>query len=650
MMHQANRRRALFLLLAAGTIPALIFGKEGTRSTQQPPIPSAAQVNMNAGPILDIAKIRPLGHWYDTEVPDTLDLADRAALAINALIGEVDPKDFYGIYQSYKFNANPPHIEGGSDALYGVVLEPRSVRTLPMLRAMSGSSFGIETERDMMRALLAQVQRNGQMVYPPDLDSPARSMSYPMRMAMMAFAMETWYARDPNPQWLDWFDLLTNGLKKDAIHVGDRAYYPVQTAIDPKGVWHDMVKGDSGPTPYHSPEEAPQDQIGQEGTAKNDLTRQLSTMVFDYRLTGDKDSLQLAHEIKRELLRPALWVNTNEQGYPGNEHAVWEGHFHANAHTLLGLLDLADVSHDQWLQEFVREGYANAIRNGLVRVGWFPAWIHPTKFGRPAWLAESDEICGVGDMVLLGVRLSDDGIGDHWDDVDSIVRNQLTAQQVIDVDLMRRAAGVTTTAYDKDFERFRGGFGLGGITTIDENGQIAGCCTGNGSAALYYAWEGVTRFHDKTATVNLFLNRASPWMDIDSYLPYEGKVVLHNKLASTVMVRVPAWLDKSTVSIDVNGKPVTVTPAGRYLMIGDLSPKDVITLAFPIKQVVEKDTIAGTTYTITFRGSTIVDIQPRANGPHSYPLYLRSAFTAEKAPMRMKRRYVADRLIPLGVY
>ena len=27
---------------------------------------------------------------------------------------------------------------------------------------------------------------------------------------------------------------------------------------------------------------------------------------------------------------------------------------------------------------------------------------------------------------------------------------------------------------------------------------------------------------------NLLLNRASPWMDIDSYIPYEGKVVLKN--------------------------------------------------------------------------------------------------------------------------
>jgi hypothetical protein len=648
MMDRVMRPCLVILGLALGVVPACLYTDNGAASDSVKP--SAAQVNMNPDAILALKRIEPQGEWEEATVPDTLDLADRAALSINALIGEVDPSDFYGIYQSYKFNADPPHIEGGSDALYGVVLEPRSVRTLPMLRAMSGSSFGLETERGMMRALLDQVQRNGQMVYPHTLNNPVHDMSYPGRMAMMAFAADTWYGRDPNPQWLDWVDLLSDGLKRDAIHVEDRAYYPVQSAIDASGTWHDMVNGAAGPTPYHTPEEAPQDQIGQEGTAKNDLTRALSTLVLDYRLTGNEASLQLAQELGREILRPALWVNTSSEGFVGSEHAVWEGHFHASVHTLVGLLDLAEADHDPWLREFVREGYANAIRNGVVRVGWFPAWIDPTKFGRPAWLAADDEICGVGDVAVLGVRLSDAGIGDYWDDVDSIVRNQLSAAQIVDVNLMKRAAGVTTDAYRPDFERFRGGFGLGGFTAIDENGQVAGCCTGNGSQALYYAWEGITRFHDGTATVNLFLNRASPWMDIDSDLPYEGKVVLHNKLAKTVMVRIPSWVDRSTVAVTRNGGPVDTTPAGRYLIVSGLAPRDNVTLTFPVRTELDHYTIAGTRYTVTFRGSTVVDISPRYDGPHSYPLYLRSALLAKSAPMRSKKRFVADRLIPLGVY
>ena len=54
---------------------------------------------------------------------------------------------------------------------------------------------------------------------------------------------------------------------------------------------------------------------------------------------------------------------------------------------------------------------------------------------------------------------------------------------------------------------------------------------------LYYAWHGITRFNDGVATVNMFLNRGSSWLDVDSWLPYEGKVLLTNKQGpQTVMV------------------------------------------------------------------------------------------------------------------
>ena len=45
--------------------------------------------------------------------------------------------------------------------------------------------------------------------------------------------------------------------------------------------------------------------------------------------------------------------------------------------------------------------------------------------------------------------------------------------------------------------------------------------------------------------MNLLLNRASPWVDIDSSLPYEGLVRIRNKVADTVAVRVPGWVPSS---------------------------------------------------------------------------------------------------------
>jgi hypothetical protein len=640
------------LLPAQEVVPA---AKSPTGPSSSSRGPRGKNFNPDSSNVLNFETMKSKGTWYEARVPDTLDLAVRAELAIHALIGDVDPEHFYGVYQGFKFNADPPAIEDGhrgktqDDALYGLTLTPRNVRTLPMLRVMSGSDHGLKIEYEMMRSLLNQVRANGEMNYPKSLPGAAGGLNYPERDGMLAFAVLTWYARDKDPIWLGWLDLLATGLKRDAIHLDNRAYYPIQSAIDPQGYWHDIAGGAQARIPYHTPEEPASDQQGTEGTAKQDQLRPLSTLVRNFELNGDQDSLDLARELSREILRPALWANTDAEGYPGAEHGVFEGHFHATVHTFISLLDLAQAENDPWLREFSREGYQAALREGVVRLGWFPAVVAPEKFGRPAWQHTVDEACGVGDMVVLAIRLTDAGMGDYWDDVDSIVRNQLTAQQVIDLDLMRRASG-GDRSHDALLERYLGGFGNAAATSIPEVADIAGCCTGNASQALYYAWEGITRFHDGVATVNLFLNRASGWMDVDSYLPYEGKVVLHNKQARSALVRIPAWLRTGPISATLNGRQEHPPRAGRYLVFERLRPGDVITLHFEVPQSTEKYTIDGIKYNIAFRGSTAVDILPRDSGLHRYPLYLRETMKSGEASMHTVRRFAADNLIGAQVF
>ena len=609
---------------------------------------------LNPDSLTNLEKMKPRGSWESVTVPATLDLAERADLAINGLIGDVDVRNFYGVYQGFYFNRNPPSIDRGhtgntsDDALYGLTLTPRNVRTMPMLRTMSGSIYGLEIERGMMRELMSQISPSGEMFYPKSFPGAAGGLNYPERDGMMAFAMLNWRARDENPEWLQWVHLLAEGLKKNVIAKEDRAYFPIQSAIALDGNWHDIAGGATARIPYHTPEEPLSDQQGTEGSAKQDQLRPMSTLVRDYELNGDKESLALADKLGREVLRPALWADTNAEGYPGAEHGIFEGHFHATVHAFVSLLDLAEAKQDSSLKEFVREGYEHATRNGVMRLGWFPAIVKPEKFHRPAWQHTVDEACGVGDMVVLGVRMSDAGLGDYWDDVDSIVRNQLTAQQIIDLDQMRKASG--SKNHDELLKQYLGGFGNANATSVSPVANIAGCCTGNAPQGMYFAWEGITRFRDGVATVNLFLNRASPWMDVDSYLPYEGQVVLRNKLAHTAVVRIPSWVDASSIRSSLDDKETHPSQAGRYLLFSGLKPRDVIKLRFNVSELTDKYTIDGKQYAISFRGSTVVDISPRDNEEHGYPLYLRDNMKSRTTPMITKRRFVADRVIDSKVF
>ena len=86
------------------------------------------------------------------------------------------------------------------------------------------------------------------------------------------------------------------------------------------------------------------------------------------------------------------------------------------------------------------------------------------RYNRPAWLHGITEPCGVGGMAVLAVRLTDTGLGEYWDDVDYIMRNHLSAQQIIDLEGMRKITG--GTQHDVLLQRFRCGFAAGDPTAI----------------------------------------------------------------------------------------------------------------------------------------------------------------------------------------
>jgi hypothetical protein len=241
------------------------------------------------------------------------------------------------------------------------------------------------------------------------------------------------------------------------------------------------------------------------------------------------------------------------------------------------------------------------------------------------------------------VRLSDAGLGNYWDQVDAIIRNQLIEQQYCDLEQMRKIANGSPAT--QHLEDYLGGFASG--SPVGKPREIYGCCSANTPMGLYYAWHGTTRFQDGIATVNLFLNRASSWMDINSYLPYEGKVEILNKQAKTALVRIPMWVEIPKVKSFVDGKPSRPVETGHYLVFDGLRKGTVIRVEFPNPEFRERYWLAGTSYEATFRGSTVVDIKPGLKDPTFLPLYQREQYKATKAPLHKTKRFIAENILPL---
>src|SRR5947209_7821524 len=83
---------------------------------------------------------------YESEVPDTLDLAERAAFSVNALTGAADPEHNYETYQSTHLDHRPPYM----NHTWGGPCLQKPIQALPMMRIMSGSTLRAEYDARMV--------------------------------------------------------------------------------------------------------------------------------------------------------------------------------------------------------------------------------------------------------------------------------------------------------------------------------------------------------------------------------------------------------------------------------------------------------------------------------------------------------------------
>ena len=90
-------------------------------------------------------------------MPDTLDLAERARLSVNALTGAVDLQQNCETFQCLHFDTNPPYFTHNT----GGPCLPKAIHVLPLMRKMSGSTLHADYDSRMVDALLTDIDENG---------------------------------------------------------------------------------------------------------------------------------------------------------------------------------------------------------------------------------------------------------------------------------------------------------------------------------------------------------------------------------------------------------------------------------------------------------------------------------------------------------
>jgi hypothetical protein len=151
-------------------------------------------------------------------------------------------------------------------------------------------------------------------------------------------------------------------------------------------------------------------------------------------------------------------------------------------------------------------------------------------------------------------------------------------------------------------------------------------------------------------------------MDIESYLPYEGKVVLRNKTARTLYLRIPGWVDRSQLKVHVGGDMRENVWVGNYLVVDDLENQQLVTVTFPMEEETVTYTVvtnqqwtsdpredknpdaSSITYKCRFRGNTLVDFTPRPDD-RWYLNYQRQHYTRDQAPLKKTALFASSRII-----
>ncbi|RKY08555.1 MAG: hypothetical protein DRP56_03915, partial [Planctomycetota bacterium] len=596
------------------------------------------------------------GQWYTATVPDTLDLAYRAKLAIRAMGNMVDPNDEYMAWGDIYLNNSTPYLK---HAAWDGACTPKYLDAMTQLRLACGTDEFIDAENGMEAMILSKLDKDDGLYYYLVTD-PVRLWHYDAEYTNAgSTGMEIEDCTSPTASAmvlnslvirnnLDFpyekqIQALVRGIEEAAIKKDDYAYYPdggkgVYPFTRPRSGWKDTTEpGLPGYT-------------GIEMGNVTDIHRGLRPLSLWAAGSEDKQALDFAGRLVRFFIKPHHWGNPSDPpSVAGSELGHYPGyHFGAYSHGLKDLLAYGVVTGNASICDFVRSGYEHLRSNGIHRMGYFAY--------QTTGVYEAG--CNQGDMLAVAIKMSHAGIGDYWDDVDRIIRNHHVESQFVDRDLLERMVQnnpnrLLPRGYPGEYctdnvvDRVIGSFPSNMSATSIIPGHYIMCCPANGSRGLAYAWDAIVDGRGDKAKVNLLLNRASKWVDVDSYLPYEGKVVIHNKIAKQVSVRIPIWVDRSKLQATVNGTKRDLSWLGAYLIFGDMKPNDTLQLDFPVTEETLRLTATEgkekVTYTIMFRGNTVVDISPRDDSPGVYPVYLRDHMKAKKAPMKTIQRFVADK-------
>jgi hypothetical protein len=599
----------------------------------------------------DVSYIPVTGNQYTELVPDTLDIAEMARLAIHGITEITNPEMDYEWYTRTLHYGQPPvMVQTGNT----VNCQYKAMEALALLRYASGSNENLQVDQRWKEVALQLMGPDGIAYWPVEgrpWGEPGEGYTLPMLgdesrgqyctpgfMGRLVSLMGIYAVKDDDPVWQTRSKQMVDRLHDLVIDKGDYASLPA-TSIAPGAVVEpDMAMAT--------------------GTWASLNGWLIEGLAHHYLATGYEPSLKLANKLARYVMHHSGIFDDK------GAYLVFD-HFHHHSACILGIADLAAVTGNRELAEFAHGGYEYGKRMGDPIIGFFTEGqrfynddgTYTYKYHKGI---ESAETCEIADMIAIGMKLGELGYDHCWDDVDKWIRNHFVESQMKKSDWFGRLPGMSpepmTTREVQANETSRdvpernigafAGFSLPNdfIPEIAKSDSFRGqtfmhCCLGNGSRAVYYIWKNMLDFSKGRLRVNLLLNRASTWADIHSYIPYEGQVDVKVKKDLELEVRIPEWTQPGEVTCSINRVRMEISFNGRYAVVGDVKSGDKVSLMFPISERTVRTNLGGKPFTLVLKGNEVVFMDPPGK---YYPLYQRDHYRENKVRWIQRERFAAS--------
>jgi hypothetical protein len=467
---------------------------------------------------------------------------------------------------------------------------------------MTGTQNDAAVEQTLRSFLLARANPHDGLFY--NADAPefgSRGGADLFCQGRVLFGLLSWWLESGEGRIEGYIERLVAGLAQAAGWDGDCAYYPA--TLRAEGVWLNVPDGVSGLDPKVAPA------LGAPGYWASVID---GVMAY-HQHSGSKEALHLAAGLARYYMQRSGAVTAN---------GAYRGHTHSGGvlPTTAGILRAGLATHDEGLVRWAQQVF-EYTRQHTADFGWLPDGV---GFPDDYMWSQFCETCALSDYLELAILLSEAGVGDYWDDVERCARNQLLENQFTQME------GVLPPGTDERvIAAAHGSFACGARpnTPLGWEDGLEGCCLGSGLHALYLVWKHAVADQAGTVSINLPISRSTPSLEVVSYEPYRGEVRVQVQQRCSVDLRLPPTA--TTVQVTLNGRPLQDTVRRGRCRLSGLEPGDAVAVTYPLVERREVYSLAGRSYTASWRGQTVLTLEPVAE---RCPAYRRLGLAGSQPP------------------